>query len=74
MKKEEYERLKKILFFLDDLNQISCYLKICDDESFNQIKKFNELYEPISLSQKKRRRFNWRFKDNKFQVMIFMEN
>ena len=53
VKKEEYERLKKILFFLNDLDQISCYLKICQDEKFILIEKFNESYEPISISQKK---------------------
>ena len=53
VKKEEYERLKKILFFLNDLDQISCYLQICQNENFSVIENFNEVYEPISISQKK---------------------
>jgi len=54
-KKEEYEKLKSILFFLNDMDQISCYLKSCHDENlnFNLIEKFNESYEPISINQKK---------------------
>ena len=54
MEKEEFERLKRILFFLDDLDQISCYFEICHDENFHLIEKLNESYEPISISQKKK--------------------
>ena len=53
MKKEDYERLKIILFFLNDLDRISCYLEICLNEDFEILKKFNESYEPISISQQK---------------------
>ena len=53
MKKEEYERLKSILFFLNDLDQISCYLQTCQDDNFHVIENFNEIYEPIFISQKK---------------------
>ena len=53
VKKEEYERHKKILFSLNDLDQISCYLQICQNENFHLIENFNKVYEPISISQKK---------------------
>ena len=53
VKKEEYESLKKILFFLNDLDQISCYLQICQDENLNIVENFNKTYEPIFISQKK---------------------
>ena len=53
VKKEEYERHKKILFFLNDLDQICCYLKICQDENFHLIENFHEAYEQISINQKK---------------------
>jgi len=53
VKKEEYERLKSILFFLNDLDQISCYLQTCQDDNFHVIENFNEIYEPIFISQKK---------------------
>ena len=53
IKKEEYESLKKILFFLNDLDQISCYLQICQHENLNIVENFNQTYEPIFISQKK---------------------
>lgn len=53
---DEINTFKRILFYLEDLDQIACYLGI-GLKSINYIKEFKEKYEPVCISQEKEEDF-----------------